>query len=245
MTETLLTIFPDPNDLLALEPEDLGDVILELAPGIMQNGMFNAGALYTQFFPTLGSPRYTHNLQTSVRNALAEAISRLVSLGLLFQDPEQPATWYRLTRRAAALKNRTDVQRFRKGRILPIELLQPTLAEKVWPLFLRGDHDIAVVQAFKVVEVSVRKAANAKGASFPDDLVGVKLMQAAFNEATGSLRNPAAPSGERLAEMYLFAGAMGSARNPTAHHDKDVSPQEAARLIVFASHLLSVIEQRG
>jgi uncharacterized protein (TIGR02391 family) len=187
---------------------------------------------------------YPHHLGPAVNFALAEAISWLITQGLLIENPEQPAIWYRPTRRAAALKTRIDVERFRKGRMLPVELLQPALAEKVWPLFLRGDHDIAVVQAFKVVEVSVRKAANAKGAGFSDELVGTKLMQAAFNEASGPLRNAAAPSGERLAEMFLFTGAMGSARNPTAHHDRDVPPQEAARLIVFASQLLNVIEQR-
>ena len=30
LTQTLLEIFPDPKDLLALQPEDLGDVILEI-----------------------------------------------------------------------------------------------------------------------------------------------------------------------------------------------------------------------
>jgi uncharacterized protein (TIGR02391 family) len=118
------------------------------------------------------------------------------------------------------------------------------LAEKVWPLFLRGDHDIAVVQAFKIVEVSVRKLANSKGAAYPDDLVGVSLMHDAFNTENGPLRNDKAPTGERKAEMFLFSGAMGHARNPTAHHDTNLPAQEAARLIVFASHLLSIVEQR-
>jgi uncharacterized protein (TIGR02391 family) len=243
MTQTLLTIFPDPQDLLALEPEDLGGVILEIAPGVMQNGMFNVMSLLAQVSNVVG-PSYPPGMRRPVTNALAEALSRLVSFGLLIEDPEQPATWYRPTRRAQALKSRTDVEQFRKGRILPVELLQPALAEKVWPLFLRGDHDIAVVQAFKVVEVSVRKAANAKGGGFSDDVVGTALMQDAFHVEIGPLRNASAPPGERRAEMFLFAGAMGSARNPAAHHERNLPPQEAARLIVFASHLLSIVEQR-
>jgi hypothetical protein len=88
------------------------------------------------------------------------------------------------------VKTRTDVEQFRKGRILPLDLLQPALAEKVWALVLRGDYDIAVFQAFKVVEVAVRNAANAKSASYPDDLVGKDLMQRAFHTDSGPLRDP-------------------------------------------------------
>lgn len=244
MSQTLLTVFPDPADLLALEPEDLGDVILEIAPGVMQSGMFNVEGLAAQLFRLTG-PSYPAGLQRPVRIAIVEALSRLVSLGLLVRDPEQIGAWYRPTRRAEALKTRGDVERFRKGRMLPVELLQPALAEKVWRLFLRGEYDVAVFQAFKVIEVAVRGAANARGAGYADDLAGTALMQAAFNDETGPLRNASAPVGERKAEMFLFAGAMGGPRNPTAHDDRNLPAQEAARLIVFASHLLSVVERRS
>jgi Protein of unknown function (Hypoth_ymh) len=244
MTHTLLTIFPNPADILALEPEDLGGIVLEIAPSVMQNGMFNINSLIYPLYP--GPPTsYAQEVRRPVTIALAEATSWLVRSGLLIEEPDQPARWYRPTRRALSLKTRTDVEQFRKARILPVDLLQPALAEKVWPIFLRGDHDIAVVQAFKVVEVAVRKAANSKGAGFPDDLVGTALMQDAFNQETGPLRNVSAPSGERRADMFLFAGAMGSARNPAAHHEKNLTAQDAARLIVYASYLLSLVEGRA
>jgi Protein of unknown function (Hypoth_ymh) len=94
----------------------------------------------------------------------------------------------------------------RKGRMLPVELLQPALTERVWPQFLRGDHDVAIFQAFKEVEVAIRKAANVKGAGYPDDLVGTTLMRRAFHPESGP-----------LTDMSL----------------------------VFASHLLSIVEQRS
>ncbi len=243
MTQTLLTIFPDPKDLLALEPEDLGGVIMEIAPGVMQNGMFNLISLTAQLLQVVGTA-YPHGVQRPVTNAIAEALSRLVSFGLIFQDPDQPATWYRLTRRAQALKTRTDVEQFRRGRILPVELLQPTLAEKVWPLFLRGDHDVAVFQAFKEVEVATRNAANAKGAGYPDDLLGIALMRKAFHLDSGPLTNTDAVGAEREAEMHLFSGAIGHAKNPVSHRAVNLPPHEAARLVVFASHLLNIVEQR-
>jgi Protein of unknown function (Hypoth_ymh) len=52
-------------------------------------------------------------------------------------------------------------------------------------------------------------------------------------------------SGEREAESALFAGAMGHCRNPVAHRDVTLAPQETARLIVIASHLLSIVERRA
>lgn len=243
MTQTLLTIFPDPKDLLALEPEDLGGVILEITPSIMQNGMFNLASLTAQLFQGVGMS-YPRGMQRPVTNAIAEALSRLISFGLIFQDPEQPATWYRPARRAQMLKTRTDVEQFRRSRILPIELLQPTFAEKVWPLFLRGDHDVAVFQAFKEVEVATRNTANAKGAGYPDDLLGVSLMRKAFHPDNGPLTNTSAVAAEREAAMHLFSGAIGHAKNPVSHRAINLPPHEAARLVVFASHLLSILEQR-
>jgi hypothetical protein len=243
MTQTLLTLFPSPDDLLGLEPEDLGGVILELAPGVMQDGMFYLSDLTRPLF-SHSNPSYQHNVHHQVTLALAEAITWLVHQGLLIKDPEQPAGKYRQTRRAQHVKTRTDVERFRKGRILPTELLQPTLTQKVWPMFLRGDHDVAVFQAFKEVEVAVRKAANVKGAAYPDDLVGKSLMREALHPHTGTLTNTTAPIAEREAEAHLFAGAIGHAKNPVSHRDVTPTPQEAARLVIFASHLLAIVEQR-
>jgi hypothetical protein len=48
------------------------------------------------------------------------------------------------------LKTTADLEVFRKNRALPLYLLQQTLANKVHHLFLRGDHDVAVFQAFNL-----------------------------------------------------------------------------------------------
>jgi hypothetical protein len=36
MTQTLLSVFPAPRDLTAVSPEELGEVILEVAPALLQ-----------------------------------------------------------------------------------------------------------------------------------------------------------------------------------------------------------------
>jgi hypothetical protein len=94
------------------------------------------------------------------------------------------------------------------------------------------------------VEVRVRKAANAKGAGYADDLVGVSLMRKAFHPESSPLADMSLVIAEREGDMALFAGAIAHAKNPTGHRDVLLSPQEAARLVVFASHLLSIVEKR-
>jgi hypothetical protein len=37
---------------------------------------------------------------------------------------------------------------------------------------------------------------------------------------------------------------MGHAKNPAGHRNVVIGGQESARLIVFASHLLDIVEQR-
>ncbi len=238
MPPALSAIFPDVKDLLALEPEELAGILIELIPGVSQQAGFLLEDFTTPLFPPQGG-LYPPAAQERIAVAIAEALSWLQTQGLIVRNPGQPAPWHLLTRRGQALKTRTDVEAFRKGRTLPLDLLQQSLANKVHSLFLRGDHDTAVFQAFKEVEVAVRKAGK-----YPDDLVGTKLMQAAFNPENGPLTAMSLVPAERQSEMFLFTGAIGHAKNPASHRDVNLTRQEAARLIVFASHLLDIVEER-
>ncbi len=240
---SLIGIFPALQDLASVSPEDLGAVIVELAPGMMQNGMFNIDSLTAQLYQLAG-PSYERATQRQATNILAEALSWLISQGLLFVDPEQPAPWYRLTRRASSLRTRADVDAYVKGRIIPADLVSDEFERKVIPLFRRGDYDVAVFQAFKELEVATRRAANAKGAGYPDDRVGTKLMRDAFNPETGPLTDPNLVLAEREAEAHLFSGAIGYAKNPAGHRDFEVTAVEAAQLIIFASYLFAIVQRR-
>lgn len=241
---SLIAIFPTPDDLVSLNPEDLGGILIEVAPSVMQNGMFTIDHLLAQLYQITG-PRYPPGTKAPVANALAEGLAWLMTQGLLIIDPGQPSLWYRLTRRAATLRTRADVEAFRKGRILPDDLLPAVFAQKVVPLFRRGDYDVAVFQAFKEVEVAVRNAANAKGAGYPDSDVGTTLMRNAFHPQTGSLTDMNAVVAEREAVGHLFSGAIGYAKNPTSHRHVAIAATEAARLIVFASQLLQIVQERA
>jgi uncharacterized protein (TIGR02391 family) len=235
---TLLEIFPDARELLALEPEDLAGVVIELLPGISQGAGFLLENLTDPVFRPAQGNGYGPGIFHEVVLALSEALSWLETQGLIVRNLAQTARWYLMTRRGRSIKTRIDLDAFRKGRTLPLDILQELLAVKVHHLFLRGDHDTAVFQAFKVIEVAVRKAGN-----YGNDMVGQNLMRAAFHPDTGPLSDMTMVKSERESQMHLFSGAYGHARNPTSHRDVNLSRQEAARLIVFASHLLAIVEE--
>jgi uncharacterized protein (TIGR02391 family) len=236
---SLLTAFPDPKTLLALPPEDLGEVLIEVIPAVCQSAGFTIGDLEYQLFPVQGSG-YPQNFRNEVVFALAESVGWLVSQGIVMPNPTQSASWYTLTRRGRSLKSRADVAAYRKSRALPVELLESALVSKVHHLFVRGDYDTAAFQAFKEIEVAVRNAAG-----LPTTLLGRDLMQRAFKPDTGPLTDRGAVTSEREAQMFLFSGAIGHAKNPLSHREVNLTLEESAHLIVFASYLLGIVNERA
>lgn len=115
------------------------------------------------------------------------------------------------------------------------------IEQSVWSLFIRGQYDTAIFQAFKEVEVAVRSA----GGFAATDL-GVNLMRKAFDTTAGPLTDMSLPAAEREAISSLFAGAIGYAKNPSSHRHVQVSePTEAVELIIIASHLLRIVDARN
>lgn len=234
----LLAICPKPSDLGSLSPEDLGGLIVEVVPSLSHDGMFTIDSLLGPLYPQTGDG-YPSGTKRDIARLLAEGLNWLVSQGIVILAPEQIGTWYCLTRRGRELRTRADVQTFRKGRILPDDLIVGVFRQKVVPLFRRGDYDVAVFQAFKEVEVAVRLFANAA-----DNEVGVSLMRKAFNPENGPLADMEAVYSEREALMHLLSGAIGHAKNPTSHRHVKIDAAEAASLIIFANYLYGLVAKR-
>jgi uncharacterized protein (TIGR02391 family) len=86
------------------------------------------------------------------------------------------------------------------------------------------------------VEVQVRERAG-----LSDSLVGMALMQQAFGQERPLWRREL-NSGESVALMELYTGAIGLFTNPPSHRRVDVSdPTEAAEIVLLADLLLRLL----
>jgi hypothetical protein len=65
----------------------------------------------------------------------------------------------------------------------------------------------------------------------------------AFQPASGALADPAKPAAEQEALAHLFAGAIGSYKNPHSHRTVTISATEAVEMVVLASHLLGIVDR--
>jgi HEPN domain-containing protein len=243
MTPTFMAAIPDAQRFLALEPEDLAQIMFDDLKRLSRaNRSFQPEHILGDIVGR--SPGYPIGYEEDLIFAVYEAVGWLKHQGLLVEDPVQPGL-VRFSRRGARLNHQPDLAEFRKARALPIELLPRELADKVHGLFVRGDHDIAVFQAFKEVEVAIRRAVERRGPPLPETCIGTDLARRAFHPDTGALSNTSLASAEREAAAHLIAGAIGHAKNPQSHRTVNLGKQDAARLIVFAGYLLDLVETRA
>lgn len=236
----IANIFPGVETAVQLEPEELAVPLLEYLcqmeerPG--NNTPHLGNFLVSESLRGYAGSRYDEFIKVAT-----EAWMWLLHEGLIAQHPTQRGDWVFVTRRGMKFRSLGDPERFKAANMLPHDTLDPTLASKVRPPFLRGDYDSAVFEAFKEVEIRVR---NLSGLTKED--IGVSLMRKAFKPGEGPLIDHEQTSGEQQGIMDLFAGAIGSFKNPSSHRDVDLTdPLETVELVGFADLLLRIAERRG
>ena len=114
------------------------------------------------------------------------------------------------------------------------------MSSKVWSFFSQGAYDTAVFEAFKQVEIAVRKAGG-----YAEADIGTKLMRKAFNVKNGDLVDENQGGAEREARFFLFTGAIGAYKNPGSHREVEITAEEAIEMIALASLLLRIVDSRS
>jgi uncharacterized protein (TIGR02391 family) len=230
---------PEPEILLALEPEELAGYLMEYLNSLSERDQESLNRYNMVRSASLRD--FPDKDREEISKALVEAWMWLEREGLLAPQPSQPSgDWYYVTRRGKRIKGHTDLEALRNANLLPQRLLHPAIGQKVWATFLRGDYDTAVFQVFKEVEVAVRTAGK-----YAATEIGVDLMRKAFRKSTGPLTDTSQPVPEQENLMHLFAGAIGYYKNPRSHrHVSITDPTEAVEMIILASHLLKIVDSR-
>lgn len=239
--DKLTTLIPDIEVLLGLSTEELASTVLRLAAQRRQNGLIHASHMTSDLQESYGNPcPYPANRRQEALFALGEAWNWLCVQGLLVAEMDSNGSngWLRLSRRAQQLLDETAFKKYAGSLEFPKALLHPSIREDVWLDIVRGDPGTAVFKAFRAVEVAVRTACK-----FPDNEIGVVMMRKAFDPKNGPLSDMSQPEGERESRAHLFAGAIGSFKNPISHREVTIEDIRVAQeQVMLASHLLRIVD---
>jgi uncharacterized protein (TIGR02391 family) len=231
---SLHDLMEQPEVLLALEPEELAGAVLRYLVILSSN---KRDALSRDNLCRM----FQGKSEESIR-AIMEAwvwLEREICIAPLpFSGSSGPVF---VTRRGYRLAKSSKLPGHTRASLLPKGVLHPVIAQVVSSAFVRGEYDTAVFRAFKEVEVTVRQARR-----FATSDIGVPLMRKAFHPDSGPLTDKSADPGEKQALSDLFAGAIGSYKNPHSHRNVALNdPDEALETVILPSHLLKIVDARA
>lgn len=247
MSRRLLQIVPSPDDLLLLSSDEFAWALLEDMQARLSDptgGMANRESLSGSILSVgafQSSPASLHALAQRLDRAGRDGYANLERWGLA-----EPASglngrngYIVLTDKGKASVEKTDFERTRVRSLLKEEMLHPLLRGKIYGYFASDDLGTAVFEAFKTVEIEVRRAG-----SYPGKEHGKILMFKAF-----ALGGPLSLSSDDKADSEalagLFAGALSRFRNPGGHTNRTFQDVfEAMEELMFASRLLRLVDER-
>ena len=230
---------PDPQSALQLLPEDMA---LPMAQHLadyfkMTSHSFIGRPEYLSLAVKLGYA--AGESQTEVLKLLTEAWMWLERELMLAPYPHHGGDQKYLTERGKKFAKLTNSADYRNGNLIPPGTLHPALAGEAEGLFRRGSYDLAVLAAFKAVEVAVREKAGLEAKWRGEDLMFRSFRCDDGKSGGGILVGPHLQTpGEQQGVAYLFAGAMDLFKNPSSHRYWLDDAIQCAELIYMADYLL-------
>ena len=251
----LFEMLPDAEQLLSLEPEELAGPLLVSLKDFNQINPENiiryddmSQEIKEESLRGKSNLNYPQDCSAGVLYALMEAWQWLEREGFVARRPTNlprgaglsSTNTYFVTRRGKKIETLEDYESYRKADLLRKHQLHPIIADKVWRIFAQGSYGTAVLEAFKQVEIAVRKVGG-----YADTDYGTNLMGKAFHTDNGNLTDENQQDAEKQACLLLFSGAIGYYKNPSSHREVEFNPEEAAEIIILASHLLRIVNTRA
>ena len=229
-------LISDHQVLLNLETEELALTILQCLHSFppKESAKLNFKFLTSTYM----LEDYPNEHRSEIVRALMEAWAWLKNEGLIVPIPGSALDQVCITKKGENVKDNNTLEAYMKAKLMPKKLLHTSIVEEVWSNFSRGKYDTAIFEAFKAVEVAVR---NASGYT---EKYGTDLMRQVFKVENGPLTDQSQPKAEREATLHLFSGAIGLYKNPHSHRNVPVRVEEAVEIIMFASHLLRIVDSR-
>jgi hypothetical protein len=246
VTNIILTLFPTADRLLEATDVEIERAVLlhvvESCADPMRRMVARDGVKIELF--ERGGYDYDVRKRTDIEKAIGRAWKRLEDVGWLEEpDFDNGKNGFRIpSEKGKATAAAFDFAAAMTRGSFSRKMFHPLLPDAAWHAFRAGDHDTAVFEAFKAVEIAVRKKGAGKNGIVTTDH-GVDLMKKAFDPNAGPLSDRGASRPRRARRCELFTGALGELRNPKAHHDLTITdPLVAVEGMMVASALLRIVD---